>query len=210
MDDESLFGLACERYAAVAARAEDMMVKHVAGEVERDLRPHLTRRWDKANGGDLDWQPDASLLTAMSALSSQLGLLARTLPLRNLTKQYRSIVAHLSNHIMQRAVHSGWSKFTEAGGKDFATEVGAWTEASVIGLGGALKRPNTPWTELAEAASILALPQEPQGDDRPSFSQAMALAFGGDTDRLRSRLGLRELSEDRVQAIMRRRLECWR
>ncbi len=146
----------------------------------------------------------------MSALSSQLGHLARTLPPKDLSKIYRLTVAHLSNHILQRVVYAGWSKYTAAGGLELALEVAAWCEACVIGLDGHVRKPEAPWRELRDASVILSLPQEPSADGTPAFSQAMALAFGGDMDRLKERLNIVALDDQRVHAIMRRRIECWR
>jgi RAD50-interacting protein 1 len=172
----------------------------------------LIRRWDTpedSSADALEWQPGTALVTAMSALSSQLGLLARTLPPKDLSKIYRLTVAHLSNHILQRAVFAGWSKYTATGGLELALEVDAWCEVCIIGLDGHVRKPEAPWRELRDASVILSLPQEPSGDGRPSFSQAMALAFGGDLDRLRERLGI-VLEDQKIQSIMRRRIECWR
>jgi hypothetical protein len=146
----------------------------------------------------------------MSALSSHLSHLARTLPHNDLNRLYRLIIAHLSNHVLQRAVYSGWSKYTEIGGRELAAEVEAWIEACLIGLDGKLRKPEAPWRELRDAATILSLPKEPPGDGRPSFSQAMALAFGDDVERLKDRLGLTALDDQKVRAVMRRRIECWR
>lgn len=213
VDGQAIFGDICKRFEALSARAEEMMIRHISLEVERDLKSHLTRRWDTpedSSADALEWQPGTALVTAMSALSSQLGLLARTLPPKDLSKIYRLTVAHLSNHILQRAVFAGWSKYTATGGLELALEVDAWCEVCIIGLDGHVRKPEAPWRELRDASVILSLPQEPSGDGRPSFSQAMALAFGGDLDRLRERLGIVALEDQKIQAIMRRRIECWR
>lgn len=213
VDGPAIFEVMSKRFEALSGRAEEMMVRHISMEVERDLKPHLTRRWDTPDDSAveaLEWQPGTALVTAMSALSSQLGHLARTLPPKDLSKIYRLTVAHLSNHILQRVVYAGWSKYTAAGGLELALEVAAWCEACVIGLDGHVRKPEAPWRELRDASVILSLPQEPSADGTPAFSQAMALAFGGDMDRLKERLNIVALDDQRVHAIMRRRIECWR
>jgi hypothetical protein len=39
----SIFDVMADRFGKLAARAEDLMVRHVSSEVERDLKAHLTR-----------------------------------------------------------------------------------------------------------------------------------------------------------------------
>lgn len=207
----SIFEIMLGKYRPLVARAEDMIVKHVTSEVERELKQHLTRRWDAAPSSvneETTLAPDASLLVPVTTLSSQLAHLNEHLPQHTVNQIYREIISHLSNHIQQRAVFSGWSKFTESGGKNLAAEIDVWVEACSLG---GIKRPEGPWRKLREMAKILALPVEPrEGEDSLAFSQAMALALGGGVDKLRDVLELSELDGQVIQSVVRRRVECKR
>lgn len=113
---------------------------------------------------------------------------------------------------MQRAVFAGWSKFTAVGGRELLSEVEAWIEASRHGLEGSdiIRHPELAWSQLYEAAQILALPRDLTPEKTTTFSQAMALVFGSEYERLKEYLDLKETSQEQAQAIMRRRIECWR
>lgn len=113
---------------------------------------------------------------------------------------------------MQRAVYAGWSKFTQTGGAHLVSDVKDWQQACVIALGNssAIKRPEIPWIKLANAAQILALPAE---GNRETFPQAMVAAWSDDpallSDLLRS-IGVYGMERADVQAVLRRRVDCWR
>lgn len=214
----SLFELRSAQYAQLVARAEEMITRHIATEVERELKQHLTRRWDgqEAEVVDEALGPDASLLVPLTTLSTQLAHLVRSLPPLAATRVYRDVTAHLSNHIQQRVVHSGWSKFTAAGGKSLSAELDAWVEACEMGLQGApagslAHRAEGPWRTLREMSRILSLPVEPPAKDGLSFVQAMALAFSDDDGAASAlkKLELAELDADQMRAVMKRRVE-WR
>ena len=79
--------------------------------------------------------PDPNLVQALTTYSSLLFSLT-VLPPTLTSKIYRRIVSHLSNHIVQRVVYAGWSKFSPQGGKDFSDEVKDWIETSSTAVGG--------------------------------------------------------------------------
>lgn len=175
------------------------------------------RRWD-ADATTVDKEAATmGLIGPLTTLSAHLGQLSRTLPPNVLGRLYRSIVAHIINHIMQRAVYAGWSKFTEYGGQELVAETAAWFEASAQGLQTsqslpAVKRPALPWRPFMETARLLALPTESQDPDTTpvTFSQAVAMAFDSQFGRLSDLLDIRELDQAQTQVILRRRLDCWR
>lgn len=113
---------------------------------------------------------------------------------------------------MQRAVYAGWSKFSAIGGRELLGEVEAWIEASRHGLEGSniIRYPEIAWSQLYEAAKVLALPKDLTPEKTMTFSQAMALVFGDEYERFTESLGLKEMSQEQAQAIMRRRIECRR
>lgn len=91
------------------------------------------RRWDTLpTMSDIELPSD--LLSPLTTLSAHLSMLSPNLPWASLTTVYKAIVDHLTNHIAQRAVYAGWSKFTQVGGEEFGEEVKAWQEASLAGL----------------------------------------------------------------------------
>jgi hypothetical protein len=158
---------------------------------------------------------------ALTTFSSHLAHLASTLPTLVLSRIYRRVVSHISNHIQQRAVYSGWSKFTATGGTDLASEVEDWrqTSASAItaGVGGAGIDPDAPWRRLVAISRILAIPSE-RSDAGVTFSQAMAAAWSDSEDGLETfweRLGVgreggAEMTRLELQGVLRRRGDCWR
>jgi hypothetical protein len=169
------------------------------------------RRWDTAEAPE-ELRLDPALVTPLTTFSAQLAHLARILPSSTTRRLYQSIVSHISNHIMQRAVFAGWSKFTAVGGRELLGEVEAWIEASRHGLEGSniIRHPELAWSQLLEAAKILALPRDLTPEKATTYSQAMALVFGNEYERLKESLGLKETSLEQAQGIMRRRIECWR
>ncbi|TXT04871.1 hypothetical protein VHUM_03954 [Vanrija humicola] len=212
----SVWDPTAQRYTDLRARAEDMMVRLITSEVEADLKQHLTRRWDVGADGAApeDAGPDASLVAALAGYTSLLSGL-RVLPRTPAARVYRRVSAHLVNHIAQRAVYAGWSKFTAAGGRVLSSEVDDWRHAAAAGVARIAPPIPTdgPWIRLQEMATLLALPSEAEAEaDTPTFAQAMAAAWSGGAalDSLRERAGVHELTQDELQAVLRRRIECWR
>ena len=171
------------------------------------LTDHLYSRWDQTTANDRE--PDTSFLNAMTTFSTQLAELKQTLPNLATSRIYRRIVSHISNHIQNRAVYAGWSKFTATGGREFASEVNDWRQVSSSTLSDGVVTAG-PWMRLCDVGRVLSLPVE--GDD-VTFSQAMAAAWSDGDESLRSisqRIGLVDLSRIELQGILRRRVECWK
>lgn len=215
-DPPSVWEGTAQKYASLRARAEDMMVRLASSEVESDLKAHLTRRWDVGADSSEPEPSDASLVAALTTFTSLLRLAATALPRPALARVYRRISAHLVNHIAQRAVYSGWSKFSVGGGRALAAEVRDWQAAARAALP-QLGRDRA-WSRLAEMATILSLPSGSAGGfdgdagDTPTFAQAMAAAWGAPAalESLKARAGVSELDQEAMQAVLRRRVECWR
>lgn len=218
----SVFDPTFERYGALRARSEDMMVRIISNEVEADVKEHLTRKWDiglDGSDGTTENGADSSLVAALTSFTSLISSLARQLSRPATTRVYRRVSAHLVNHFAQRAVFSGWSKFTAAGGRALAAEVDDWRQAAAQALY-RVSPPipsDAPWARLGAMAKVLSLPSssETEGgaeDDVPTFAQAMAAAWGSPASlaSLQERAGITELSADDLQAVLRRRVECWR
>ena len=135
-----------------------------------------------------------------------------------MSRIYRLCVSHLSNHIIQRAVYAGWSKFTLIGGADFAQEVQEWIETSSEALGpaaagadeSAMIAAKAPWKHLTDVGRILTLPTGVSGED-VTFEQAMAVAWsdGESYERFCERVDV-ALGKEELRMILRRRVECWR
>lgn len=153
--------------------------------------------------------------------------LASNLPQLSTIRLYRLIIHHLSNHIAQRGVYSGWSKFTQFGGRSFQSEVEDFVQASLQSLspadttlthGSGIPREiiESPWTDLRAMAKVLALPNDTEseaegGPKGVTFAQGMAAAWsdGESLDVFYDRLGI-GLDRAQLHAILRRRVECWR
>lgn len=199
-----------ERYSSLRARAEDMIVRLITSEVEGDLKNHLQRRWDLGLDGSESEVSDPSLVAGLTSYGSLLGVVGRNLPRASTARVYRRISLHLVNHIAQRAIFAGWSKFTATGGKALAAEVSDWRHAASAALPN-LKTDGA-WSRLADMAAVLSLPTESEKEgDLPTFSQAMAAAWGSSEalESVQARAGV-SLDETDMQDVLRRRVECWR
>ncbi|WVQ98696.1 hypothetical protein IAU59_005827 [Kwoniella sp. CBS 9459] len=232
----SVFDILVERYDMLTSRAEDMIVRLVTVEVENELKQHLTRRWDLPPSTEIS-EPSPHLLSAMTTYTSHLKTISSLLPALVLSRLYRKVVDHLSNHIIQRGVYAGWSKFTEHGGRDFQNEVSEWKEVSTSALNPSASTASlassapelngypiltkAAWKKLDEIAKVLVLPtgqSQPlgsstsgKGTNEVTFAQAMASVWDSESGlhAFKQRLGV-ELSREELQAILRRRVECWR
>lgn len=149
-----------------------------------------------------------------------------------MTRLYRRIAAHISNHIQQRAVFSGWSRFTATGGQSFAAEIEDWVQASQEAMrtlasndGSAAAALSAmavevPWAHLRDTGKILGLPNGDEPSDAAVsasvsaiFAQSMAAAWSDGTESLKlflERVGIENMEREDLQAILRRRTECWR
>ncbi|KAK4688656.1 RAD50-interacting protein 1, partial [Tremellales sp. Uapishka_1] len=203
----SVFDVLIGKYEHLVSRSEDMIVRHVSVEVENDLKVHLTRRWDNpAPEENTIRAPDSSFVHSLTTYTAHIRLLTETLPPLAVSRLYRRIVSHLSNHIQQRAVYSGWSRFTPFGGKDFLDEILDFVHASEnLALG------DTPWKKLVDIGTVLSLPTNNE-QGLPTFSQAMAVAWSDSwesLDSLNTRLGT-EISGDELRGVLKRRVDCWK
>ena len=165
-------------------------------------------RWDRTEG---DSVPDASLLHALTTYSSHLSTLA-LVPEISRSRIYRKIAHHLTNHISQRAVYAGWSKFTVLGGQDFNQEIADWINTSMkLDLPGGEAAVKVPWKGLEDAGRVLSLPEDAEGD-QVTFGQAMAVAWTDGDEAWRVWTERTGWGGDReaLKAVLRRRLDCWR
>ncbi|KAL7423932.1 hypothetical protein Q5752_001517 [Cryptotrichosporon argae] len=255
---QSVFDAAVAAYGALAARAEDMVVRHLSAAVEGDLKPYLTRRWDAAAPAAADAADELAddaetralgehapaLLAAADTWAALLAALDAIPPAPAL-RIYRRAATQIAHHVAQRAVFAGWSKYTAHGGDELHAAVRRLVASSGSGLRAVLDAHGhghghdavdvnvnvieRPWRELQAAAALLRLPSEAgkagsaapmdardaknakDAKDEPTFSQAMAAAWtgGAPLDRFAARVGV-EMGADAMQAVLRRRVECWR
>lgn len=173
------------------------------------------RRWDRAaTVGEETIEPSTSLVNSLTTLSSHLSTLHSILPPLATLRVYRRVVQHLSNHIQNRAVYSGWSKFSPGGGKDFAEEVDEWigiskSAAPSVNIPGGLAAVEAPWERLRDISRILSLPAD-EGDG-PTFAQAMAAAWSDGEESYGlfcQRVGV-SLDRQDLRGVLKRRLDCW-
>jgi hypothetical protein len=172
----------------------------------------LDRSWDIETESE---EPDASLLNARTTFSTLLQSMSSDIPPVTLSRLYRRIVSHLSNHIQQRVVYSGWSRFSVSGGQSFYTEISDWIHTATAILKSALPPanvdPGAPWSRLSDVGKVLRLPTDnKQGE--PTFAQGMAAAWSDGEESLRlfvDRVEV-EMGREELQGVLRRRVECWR
>lgn len=172
----------------------------------------MSRRWDRTEGEGV---PDSSLLHALTTYSSHLSTLSLVPPLPAL-RVYRKIVNHLTNHISQRAVYAGWSKFTWLGGKDFADEIKDWINTSLqIDLPGGEVSARAPWKGLEDVGKMLQLPTEDEAGEgeggTATFGQAMAVAWSGGDEGMKvwqDRTGIK-MDRQTLRDVLKRRKDCW-
>src|ERR1700677_3408989 len=119
--DGTIFEELVQQYETLVTRTEDMIVQQVCAEVEAGWKIHFARcavsgppdgvgvllathslSSNSARYSDISISP--TLLPALSALSSHLSLLRRTLPHAPISSIYRRIGSHLCTHILQRAI----------------------------------------------------------------------------------------------------------
>ncbi|ODO11585.1 hypothetical protein I350_00367 [Cryptococcus amylolentus CBS 6273] len=215
----SIFEVIIDRYSQLSSRAEDMIVKLVTVEVENDLKQHLTRTWDNPPSTETS-EPSPHLIAALTTYTSHLSALLPLLPPIASSRVYRRIVHDLSRHILQRGVYSGWSKFSEQGGRDFQSEVKEWQEATAEAFSRYEREGKVgvdipfqlPWVKLEQVAVILSLPTSSSTEGNvPTFPQAMAAAWANDASAqaFGQRVGV-QTDRTELQGLLRRRMECWK
>lgn len=216
----SVFEVVIERYENLVRRSEDMIVRQVSAEVENDLKQHLKRyvryayridirRWDRTEG---DVAPDSSLLQALTTFAGHLSTLSLLSDIPR-SRLYRRIVNHLTNHISQRAIYAGWSKFTSYGGQDLSQEIADWISTSLtLDLPSGVEGIKAPWKGLEDAANVLKLKEEGESVEDVTFGQAMAVAWSDGEEAWGTWKERSGWNGDRetLKAVLRRRVDCWR
>jgi hypothetical protein len=173
----------------------------------------IDRRWDQQISpvpeDPANFHP--SFISALTTLSTSLTHLSSTIPPTPLLRIYRAMTHNLTTHISHRAVYSGWSKFTPIGGQSFQQEINdlihTSQESLVVIPGEVIIRQ---WRSLIDIGKVLALPNERVGEG-VTFQEAMEVAWGGDEEvrKFCGKLGV-DLEPGVLQALLRRRVECWR
>ncbi|GAA5951427.1 hypothetical protein JCM21900_004406 [Sporobolomyces salmonicolor] len=221
--DGTLFDREKKTFEDLADRSEDLIVRHCVREVVSELKPYFGKRFDLPSDAetttDLSLSPE--LLSPLSLLSSLLRTLVASYPLSTLTALYRRISTSLSQALYDRLLVS--HSWTEPGASQFQYDL----EHGFLAAGreGGIQRGLARGWEVARAgARVLGLPTQAsqQGAYVPggewTFSKVMQVVWEEEDDGEGSRfaavmdeLGVGEaLGRAEVQALMRRRPECWR
>jgi hypothetical protein len=157
-----------------------------------------------AQHSDISISP--TLLPALSALSSHLSLLRRTLPRAPTGSIYRRIGSHLCTHILQRAIlYRRPREINSDERRVLQRESELWVETCRIALPDAGERVEVPWRRLVQAGRIL-------GANDELWEQILRLAF----DDLEQEWGPRvielidgaDLSREEVRMIAKTRDDC--
>ncbi|KAF8268953.1 TIP-1 family-domain-containing protein [Lactarius quietus] len=203
--DGTIFEELVQQYEKLGTRTEDMIVQQVCTEVETAWKIHLASlSIDSARYSDISISP--TLLPALSALSSHLSLLRRTLPRVPTSSIYRRIGSHLCTHILQRAIlYRRAREITSAERKILHRESELWVETCRIALLDAGERIEVPWRRLVQAGRIL-------GANDELWEQILKLSFD-DLDqewgqRITELIDGEDLSREEVRMIARTRDDC--
>lgn len=201
-----------DKYSRLAYRAEDMAVAQASSCVETQLR---TSRQNWVT--DEDAQLDSATVAAVTEYSALLRLLPRYLAPSALLRVYRRFTTRVVAAIAESIAYA---KFNANGGAAFLHLVRDWVASAHDALSPVLGQRagllDAPWRRLEETARILALPSDSSGSqvgvEGVTFAQGMAAAWGGEEAfaSLQDRLGVRDLTRDEVQDVLRKREECWR
>ncbi|OBZ79146.1 RAD50-interacting protein 1, partial [Grifola frondosa] len=200
-EDEPLEGTIFEelvtQYAALAARAEDMIVQCVCGEVEVGLKAHLSggstfvfscyhvpfvfpdfrylqsSHTNVATAAADDIALSPALLGPIALLSSHLSFLWATLPRATATALYRRIASAIALHILQRQImYSGQGRINLQEGRGILAECELWLETCRIALGhGERARAEGPWRQLLEAGRLV-------GAEGAAWQRLLSETFG--------------------------------
>jgi hypothetical protein len=170
----------------------------------------MIRRWDQqiTPSPDDPTNTHPSLISALVTLSTSLSHLSSHIPRTALLRIYRYLVENLVTHISHRGVYSGWSKFTSIGGHSFSQEIQEFINTSQTSLDRIPREVVArPWAGLVNIGKVLELPNEGE----ITFQEGMAAAWGGEgaVKEFGNRLGV-EFGVGELQALLRRRVECWR
>jgi len=233
----SIFDKLIEDYGGLAGRAEDMVIQHVCGEIEMELRVHFFRYVPKHSSEvyiyiyvpsnqhshtagqneepsvesrrDYEIEIPSTLMTPVSLFSSYLTYFQSSLSIRMLSDLYRKITARISNGILhQMILQRGPGRVSVKEGRAIETECELWLETSRAALSG--------------GRGVARLVEGPwrrlveagrllalQGPERDRIK---ALTFGtaGDEDweqAILELVGFSELRRDEVQTVLRTRTD---
>ncbi|KAF9650708.1 hypothetical protein BDM02DRAFT_3092586 [Thelephora ganbajun] len=219
-DGGSIFDKLIEDYGALVERAEEMVVQHVCGEIEMELRAHffshISGRHEEPSiepQHNYEIEIPSTLMAPVSLFSSYLAYFQSSLSTRMLSDLYRKTTARISNVVLQKMVlQRGVGRIGVKERRAVATECELWMETSRAALSGggsggrgSARLVEGPWRRLVEAGRLLAL----QGSE---WDRIKALTFGtvGDEDWERGILeimGFSELRRDEVQTVLRTRTD---
>ncbi|KAI5481051.1 hypothetical protein MNV49_006237 [Pseudohyphozyma bogoriensis] len=217
----TLFDEQRKTFGQLADKAEELVVKHVARDVLAELKAYLGRRWDFAPPEDEE-EPSLTpdLIAPLSLFSALLSTIVASFPPTLATTLYRRISASLSVSLYDRLlVNRTWS---ESGAKqlNWDIEYGFLQAGREAGIKRGVGRG---WELLTGGAKIMALPassgsSNASGEDAgASFASIMKLAFDDAVPEHQVTAAMEELGvgelvgrKEILQALLRRRPECWR
>jgi len=221
---DSIFDKLIEGYGVLAERAKDMVLQHVCGEIEMELKAHFFSHTSGQLGEssptesrhNYEIEIPSSLMAPVSLFSSYLTYFQSSLSARMSADLYRKITTRISNAILHKMiVQRGPGRIGVKEGRAIATECELWLETSRVGLSGGgggggggrsvARLVEGPWKRLVEAGRLLAL----QGSE---WDRVKALTFGtaGDEDWEQGILeivGFSELRRDEVQTVLHTRVD---
>ncbi|KAH9050479.1 TIP-1 family-domain-containing protein [Lactarius hengduanensis] len=203
--DGTIFEELVQQYEQLVTRTEDIIVQQVCTEVEAAWKVHFASlSSNSAPHSDIAISP--TLLPALSALSSHLSLLRRTLPRAPTSSIYRRIGSHLCTHVLQRAIlYRRAREITDDERRVLQRESELWVETCRIALPDAGERVEVPWRRLVQAGRIL-------GANDEAWEQILGVSF----DNLGQEWGPRitglidgaDLTREEVRMIARARADC--
>lgn len=188
----------------------------------------LRRRW---NPEDPPLSPDGllpsleisgALVPAITLWSALIRSLHSNLPITRATPLFRQIASEVQDFLITRIVLTrSMTAITFQGGRQFAFDVlSGWIgtiESSDLTSGG-VRKADVALRKLLDVGALLSLPPNDkaasaEGEETVSFTKIMQIAFGNDHAEFKTamqRIGVKGMAKSEVQAILRRRPECWR
>ncbi|GAA5901887.1 uncharacterized protein JCM6883_000427 [Sporobolomyces salmoneus] len=221
--DGTLFDREKKTFEDLADRSEELIVRHCTREVLGELKPYLSKRFDRPSESDSEPSEDLSvspeLITPLSLLSSLLSALVASYPPATLQSLYRRISHSLSQLLFERLYLSrNWTVSTVSQlSYDLSHGfLSAGREAGIPQRG--LKRG---WELALGATKVVGLPttQREENSYEPSsqwvFAKVMQVTWDDEDQetfgRMMEDLGVGEvLDREEVKSLMRKREECWR
>lgn len=187
----------------------------------RGLMGASRRRWNLDPRDDSSAPMELSPLAvpAISMWTALVRTLHSTLPTPRASPLFRQAAAEVQDFLVGRIVLSrSMTAISLEGGRQFSFDAAyGWVGALRSGDGGEgeVRRPETALRRLLDVGVLLALPTEPAAGEQDllTFSRAMQAAFSDDEPAFRrtmDEVGVRSLARSEVQAVLRRRPECWR